>query len=811
MRIVFLCLAWILIPTLWATGDNPFFSGDNVTVDIQPERIVLGNSVYQRTISANLQTTSLLVNGVETLSAPSTEAFIYTADAGIDASEATIVGIGVVDAPDSKIVRIHATSQDIPFTLCYRVFKGNRPYMAKWIEFPASTYVVSVSLEWLMLKSQYCQAAYGEWGTSGIVASGNGIAFGLQVDEMRPVSNCYRHVEGLKADLEVLRETTGTQPCVLAMCGGTRYSAAFALQLYWGSYITHASSQNRPVVYNGWYAYKWYVTDTDCYRSIPIAAKLGADYYVVDDGWQNRYGEWLVNGTQFPTGLVGVANAVRAAGMKFGFWLAPAITKPEATNLNIDWLIKGFDHEVWTGSGWPVYCFSTAWSDWIAARTKDLVHQTGAEFLKLDFTVQYPYCFDQSHGHGDRRAQPPQTENWKRFLDTMRAEQPNMQIFRSGTAAESSSYNDFGWYSDWILAGLSDPRRKDARWWFRSADSTRYGTGGARYLTPQWCLSGTTPGHIYTLEHRYDVLEYNITSVLGQYCNLEFSNRLEEITWDEMATCQKWVRWYRKNQPYLAFGQFDDVARRAYNAFDSSLYGAEYVDGAYHLRPLLDGRYGYLCFWNPSESAKTVSVNIKPADYFLPAALGMARLHALNAGWSALSAGPNLSAQFTMAPLSWEIVEVTDPSVATQVEITLRGTASFEGLPNMTIGQRELTFTITDSTGVASEQSVPVGGDGAFRMDVDLPPGPFRISAKPGTWLRRSLDLVNSGNNLSGLQVTFVNGDIIGDNVVDIADLVSVLVDFELEESPADLDWSGLVDIHDLVIVLLNFGLPGND
>jgi len=792
-----------------ASGPNPFFSGETVTVDVSPAGVTVANSVLSRTISSSFQTTSLINNGVETLSGPSTEGVFTLPGSTVDIAGGTMLGADVIDAPDSKIVKIRGDKSGFGFTLCYRIFKGNRPWVVKWFEFDNPTDITSLAEERLRIKVQYVQSTYGEYAGSGIVAGGSGLIFGIQLNEMVPVAKAFRDGSGLNADVNILRPVSRTPDCILAICRGTRFSAAFALQVYWGTYVAHANPENRPVVFNTWYAYKWSVMDLDCYSAIPVLTDLGVDYFVVDDGWQDRYGDWNLNTTNFPTGLVGVANATRAAGMKFGFWISPASTKSNATNLNTNWLIKGFDQSIWTGLGWPVYCFSTPWNDYIRGRMVDLIQQTGSEFSKLDFTIERDYCFDPTHPHPPRGAQVFQSDNWKKFLAAVRDVDPNYQVYRAYTTAESCEYNDFGWWSDWVISELSDPRRKDARWWFRVADSTRYGTAYVRYLTPSWCLTGTTPAHIHTLENRQDVLDYNISSIVGQYCNLEFSNRVEEITPNESFTAKKWIRWFRKNQPYTMYSQFDDVAKRAYNAYDSSTYGTEFVDGAYHLRPKLNARYGYLCFWNPSEQPQQVTVNIKPEDYFLPPAIGQAKLHALNAGWEAVSAGPNLAVQFTMPPLSWEFVEVYDPTdPAYASDIPIYGRVHWTGLPIGSAGSETLDVRVECASGSWSE-TVPVDRFGYFSLMADMPRGPFSVLVKSSHWLRRRSNAINEGNPVS-LDLVLVNGDAMIDNAVNVFDLSKILVDFDSAQLSSDLDLSGWVDVADLNTVLVNFGLFGD-
>jgi len=805
-------LGWLTVifaSSVFADNHNPFFSGSDVSIVYGSNSITFGNSAYTRTVSHTLRTTSLKIGGVELLAAPASEGKFTFSDKTVDLGGGTLLGTQTINAADSKILKLWAYKDGFRCRVCYRIFGGNRPWLQKWFEFESQQAPKLVAMERLPIKHDLLQGTYGEWGDSGVVAGGDGKAVGIQVGEIKPLGNCVREIDHLRAEVRMDKPGIITPWSVLALTTGSRYTAAFALQMFWGTYISYASAENRPVIYNTWYAYKWNVTEADCLRTIPIARSLGADYFVVDDGWQSAYGDWLTNPYHFPHGLSYVAGSVRAAGMKFGFWIAPASTRADAATLEEDWLIKNSDGSSWSGNGWPSYCFTTNWSERITDHVTDLIQETGAEFMKLDFTVERDLCFDPTHPHPAGLAVGAQKENWLGFLDRVRSVEPDMVIYRAYTRAENSGYNDFGWWSDWMLAGLNDPRRQDARWWFRSADSTRYGTGLQRYLAPPYCLTGTTPAHIQGFEGRKDLLEYQLTTVAANYCNLEISGNIEGITETERATVRKWVSWYRENQSYLMFAQFDSVTAKAYNPYDQNLYGQEWVDGVYHLRPALNGKYGYLCFWNPSESPKRVIVDINPSDYFLPSGLAQAALYAMNAGWSARSTGATLHSEFTMAPLSWEVIEVTEPgSLGDRSNVTVSGTVAFSALKGP--GPSLITVRLTDAAGASSDLLVPLYAGGSFRFTVNLLNGPFTVSAKPTHWLRRTLSAVNSGSPVSGMTFVLANGDPIPDNQTDVLDLNAVLSAYGKIGSASDLDEDGVVGLSDLALILLNFQLIGD-
>jgi len=67
-----------------------------------------------------------------------------------------------------------------------------------------------------------------------------------------------------------------------------------------------------------------------------------------------------------------------------------------------------------------------------------------------------------------------------------------------------------------------------------------------------------------------------------------------------------------------------------------------------------------------------------------------------------------------------------------------------------------------------------------------------------------------SGSGLSGLSFTLRNGDINGDNKVDLADFSLLRTGFGTSSTgPADLNGDGLVNLADFSILRSNFGQSG--
>ena len=124
--------------------------------------------------------------------------------------------------------------------------------------------------------------------------------------------------------------------------------AATAFQRHVRERVVTGAAAPRPVHYNCWEAVYFD-------HSLPVlkdiatrAAALGAERFVLDDGWFGRrdddtssLGDWQVDPRKWPGGLGPLIDHVRAAGMEFGLWVEPEMANPDSDLLRAhpDWAL----------------------------------------------------------------------------------------------------------------------------------------------------------------------------------------------------------------------------------------------------------------------------------------------------------------------------------------------------------------------------------------------------------------------------------------------------------------------------------------
>ena len=104
----------------------------------------------------------------------------------------------------------------------------------------------------------------------------------------------------------------------------------------------------RPILYNSWEATGFDVDEDGQKRLAALAAELGVEVFVMDDGWfggrrgdNAGFGDWYPSPSRFPRGLAPLIDAVHGRGMRFGIWVEPEMVNPDSElyRAHPDWVL----------------------------------------------------------------------------------------------------------------------------------------------------------------------------------------------------------------------------------------------------------------------------------------------------------------------------------------------------------------------------------------------------------------------------------------------------------------------------------------
>ena len=113
------------------------------------------------------------------------------------------------------------------------------------------------------------------------------------------------------------------------------------------SVLPHPELEHK-VLYNSWEATAFAVNERDQLELARLAAAMGVELFVMDDGWFPRrasdtagLGDWWPDPEKFPRGLGPLIEGVNALGMEFGLWIEPEMVNPDSDlyRAHPDWVI----------------------------------------------------------------------------------------------------------------------------------------------------------------------------------------------------------------------------------------------------------------------------------------------------------------------------------------------------------------------------------------------------------------------------------------------------------------------------------------
>jgi hypothetical protein len=128
------------------------------------------------------------------------------------------------------------------------------------------------------------------------------------------------------------------------------------------------------------------LTESRILEEIDNASEMGVELFVLDDGWQNNFGDWLPDENKLPNGLKPIKEKLEEEGMVFGIWLALFAHDPHSmvAQQNPDWIIMDDSGQPEIGN-WDkqVFNFVGPYMDYFIDVNKRLIDE-GVRYFKWD-------------------------------------------------------------------------------------------------------------------------------------------------------------------------------------------------------------------------------------------------------------------------------------------------------------------------------------------------------------------------------------------------------------------------------------------
>jgi alpha-galactosidase len=292
----------------------------------------------------------------------------------------------------------------------------------------------------------------------------------------------------------------------------------------------------RPVHYNCWEAV-YFDHKLDTLAEIATrAAALGAERFVLDDGWFGRrdddtssLGDWTIDRRKWPDGLHPLIAHVHSLGMTFGLWFEPEMVNPDSDlfRAHPDWRLGPADQT--TGRHQMVLNLALSEvRDTLFRQVSAVLAEYPIDYVKWDHNRLLPVV------------DAAQTRGIYDLIDRLRAAHPTVEI---ESCASGGGRIDAGILARTHRVWLSDSN--DA------LERLRIQHDAALFLPAAITGSHVGPRHCHTSGR---VLPMAFRAWVAAERHMGFEMDLRELTEDEALTLARVTAWWKQNRDWTMAG-----------------------------------------------------------------------------------------------------------------------------------------------------------------------------------------------------------------------------------------------------------------
>lgn len=304
----------------------------------------------------------------------------------------------------------------------------------------------------------------------------------------------------------------------------------------------------RPVHYNCWEAV-YFNHDLTTLKTIATqAAELGAERFVLDDGWfkgrlhdRAALGDWTVDITKYPQGLMPLIEHIQQLGMSFGLWVEPEMVNPDSDlyRAHPDWVLGSMQQPL--GRNQLVLDLTKAGVlDYLLQVLDELLSTYPIDYLKWD------------HNRILIGATAQQTEQFYQLLAQLRARHPQVEI---ESCSSGGGRIDYGVLRYTQRVWLSDSNDALERW--------RMQQEAALILPPEITGSHVGPRVCHT-SGRILPMIFRAWVAASRHMGFEMDPR--ELDAEEAQTLKAITEWWKANRAWYFKGQLHRL-----NTYDEAI------------------------------------------------------------------------------------------------------------------------------------------------------------------------------------------------------------------------------------------------
>ncbi len=319
----------------------------------------------------------------------------------------------------------------------------------------------------------------------------------------------------------------------------------------------------RPILANNWDGMAFDFTEDIIVAIVEKAAKIGVEMFVLDDGWfgnrnddRSSLGDWTINKSKLPNGLVTLADKVNSLGMKFGLWFEPEMISPDSDlyRAHPDWCIHA-ENRTRTENRYQLVLDLTRKEvrDYIVDAVSNVLDSANIEYVKWDCNRNITETRDQMQSH-------QYVLGLYDILERITSKYPDI-LFES--CSGGGGRFDAGMFYYMPQTWTSDNVNAITR------IHTQYGTSMVYPpVTMASHIGGVDIGH--ERENHY----MNTCAMVAMSGNFGYEFNLANLSKTEEEQAKRYLELYKEIRRTVQYGKF----YRIENPFESDYYSCEFVD-----------------------------------------------------------------------------------------------------------------------------------------------------------------------------------------------------------------------------------------
>jgi alpha-galactosidase len=341
---------------------------------------------------------------------------------------------------------------------------------------------------------------------------------------------------------------------------------------------------DRLTLLNNWEATYFDFNEEKLFKLLKDTKELGVDLFLLDDGWfANKYprnndraglGDWEVNKTKLPNGVISLVKEAKNNDVKFGIWVEPEMVSPksELYEKHIDWVVRQPQRQEHYFRNQLVLDLSNPDVQDFVFNTIDnlFVQNPGLAYIKWDcnaviYNAHSAYEENQSHFYIDY------VKGLYNVLDRVRTKYPKTPMMLCSGGGGRVDYAALQYFTEFWPSDNTDPLERIFMQWEYS------------YFYPAIVSANhVTDWGKQPIKYRVDV------AMMGK---LGFDIVVHELQENDLKFCQQAIKNYNELKPVIFQGDQYRLLDPKENSVASLMYVKQDKSAAVIFNYLVNNRY----------------------------------------------------------------------------------------------------------------------------------------------------------------------------------------------------------------------------